>query len=60
MEIMSRMLSITGRCPLPLHDSFLVAQVDQGTLRRVMEEASEEYGRRKHDVNLMIRLSALR
>ncbi|OBK45415.1 hypothetical protein A5657_03370 [Mycobacterium kubicae] len=60
VEIMSRMLSITGRCPLPLHDSFLVAQVDQGTLRRVMEEASEEYGRRKHDVILMIRLSALR
>ncbi len=36
IEVMQRMVRLTGRCPLPVHDSFLVADIDREALVRVM------------------------
>jgi hypothetical protein len=36
IEVMQRMVRLTGRCPLPVHDSFLVADIDREVLVRVM------------------------
>ena len=44
MQIMTEMIEITGRCPLPVHDSFLVADVDAGELRRVMKKVARRRG----------------
>ncbi|MGD1172149.1 hypothetical protein [Mycobacterium seoulense] len=44
IEIMKRVMTITGRCPLPMHDSFLVPSCDAEVLAQVMEEVAAEYG----------------
>jgi hypothetical protein len=44
MEVMTRMIQRTGRCPLPVHDSFLVPEIDADILSRTMTEVAREYG----------------
>jgi hypothetical protein len=44
VRVMQRVLAETGRCPLPVHDSFLVADLDQEVLARVMREVAAEEG----------------
>ena len=44
MQIMIRVIAQTGRCPLPVHDSFLVADVDEQLLYRTMKEVAGECG----------------
>jgi hypothetical protein len=44
VRVMLRMITMTGRCPLPVHDSFLVADIDQEALASVMEEVASEEG----------------
>ncbi|MDI3312964.1 MAG: hypothetical protein QJR12_01365 [Mycobacterium sp.] len=44
IDVMTRMVQITGRCPLPVHDSFLVPQMDTDILSRTMIEVAENYG----------------
>lgn len=46
VEIMKRVLAITGRCPLPVHDSYLVPVCDVPVLKQVMEEVSAEFSLR--------------
>jgi hypothetical protein len=43
-EVMTRMIDRTGRCPLPMHDSFLVPEPDADILSRTMVEVAKEYG----------------
>jgi hypothetical protein len=43
MQIMHRMVRRTGRCPLPVHDSFLVAEIDADALEETMKEVAREY-----------------
>jgi hypothetical protein len=42
MEVMLRMVQSTGRCPLPMHDSFLVAKPDVEMLAAVMTAVAQE------------------
>jgi hypothetical protein len=44
MEVMTRMIQRTGRCPLPPHDSFLVPEIDADTLSQTMIEVARKYG----------------
>lgn len=44
VKIMLRMIERTGRCPLPVHDSFLVADLDQDALDFTMQEVASEEG----------------
>lgn len=44
IRIMEQMISRTGRCPLPMHDSLLVADIDRGILTQTMVEVAEEEG----------------
>jgi hypothetical protein len=44
IEVMTRMIQRTGRCPLPVHDSFLVPEIDADILSRTMIEVAREYG----------------
>ena len=44
VRVMIRVLEETGRCPLPVHDSFLVAGLDQEVLVRVMRQVAAEEG----------------
>ena len=44
MEVMTRMIQQTGRCPLPIHDSFLVADIDTEELRQTMKEVARHHG----------------
>lgn len=44
VRVMQRVLAETGRCPLPVHDSFLVADLDQEVLARVMRGVAAEEG----------------
>src|SRR5829696_32826 len=44
MQVMLRMIRRTGRCPLPLHDSFLVPDIDAKPLADTMREVAHEYG----------------
>ncbi len=44
VQVMTRVLAETGRCPLPIHDSFLVADLDQEVLVRVMQQVAAEEG----------------
>jgi hypothetical protein len=44
IEVMSRMVELTGRCPLPVHDSFIVAARDAAILQGVMDEALVTHG----------------
>src|ERR1700752_3965353 len=43
IEVMTRMIQRTGRCPLPLHDSFLVPEIDADILSQTMIEVAKEY-----------------
>jgi hypothetical protein len=36
IEVMTRVVDKTGRCPLPVHDSFLVSQMDAEILAEIM------------------------
>jgi len=44
IEVMTRMIQRTGRCPLPIHDSFLVPEIDADLLSQTMIEVAREYG----------------
>jgi len=44
LRVMERVFAETGRCPLVVHDSFLVADIDQGVLVRVMQQVAVEEG----------------
>lgn len=44
VQIMLRMIERTGRAPLPLHDSFLVADIDADILAQTMTEVADENG----------------
>lgn len=44
VKIMNRMIAETGRCPLPVHDSFIVADIDAEELAKVMDEVAAEHG----------------
>jgi hypothetical protein len=46
MEIMTRMIQRTGRCPLPIHDSFLVPEIDADILSQTMIEVARKCGLR--------------
>lgn len=43
MQIMLRMIRRTGRCPLPVHDSFLVADIDSDALVETMREVARSH-----------------
>lgn len=44
VQVMLRMIKKTGRCPLPMHDSFLVADIDRDVLAETMREVASENG----------------
>jgi hypothetical protein len=44
IEVMTRVVDKTGRCPLPVHDSFLVPQMDAEILGEIMVEVAGDYG----------------
>jgi hypothetical protein len=44
IEVMTRMIQRTGRCPLPIHDSFLVPEIDADILSQTMIEVARGYG----------------
>ncbi len=44
MKVMTRMIQRTGRCPLPIHDSFLVADIDAEPLKYTMTQLAGEHG----------------
>lgn len=44
LRVMERVLAETGRCPLVVHDSFLVPVIDQGVLVGVMQQVAVEEG----------------
>jgi hypothetical protein len=46
MEVMTQMIQRSGRCPLPIHDSFLVADIDTESLRQTMKEVARLHGLR--------------
>jgi hypothetical protein len=46
MEVMTQMIHRTGHCPLPVHDSFLVADIDTESLRQTMKEVARQHGLR--------------
>ncbi len=43
-RVMEQVLAETGRCPLVVHDSFLVPVIDQEVLVRVMQQVAGEEG----------------
>lgn len=46
MTVLTRMIERTGRCPIPIHDSFVVPEPDVFVLRRTMREVAHERGLR--------------
>lgn len=44
VRVMLRMIERTGRCPMPIHDSFLVPDIDGEALASVMQEVASEEG----------------
>ena len=44
VEVMTRVMARTGRAPLPVHDSFLVPDIDAEVLAHVMTEVAAEHG----------------
>lgn len=44
VRVMLRMIGRTGRCPMPVHDSFVVADIDQEALDFTMREVALEGG----------------
>ena len=47
-RVMGTMVGRTGRCPLPMHDSFVVSAVDEDALCQVMTDVAEEFGLSLH------------
>ncbi|HRD10804.1 MAG TPA: hypothetical protein PLI79_02975 [Mycobacterium sp.] len=43
MQVMLKMIRRTGRCPLPVHDSFLVADIDSDALVDTMREVAHDH-----------------
>ncbi|MGV0875434.1 hypothetical protein [Mycolicibacterium sp. XJ879] len=41
VEVMLRMIEQTGRCPLPIHDSFLVSDLDLQHLEKTMTDVAD-------------------
>ena len=50
IEVMTRMMQTTKRCPLPVHDSFLVADIDADLLEETMTEVAGG-----HDLHLNVK-----
>jgi hypothetical protein len=46
IEVMTRMIQTTGRCPLPVHDSFVVPDIDADILCQTMMEVGRNHGLR--------------
>lgn len=46
IQVMLAMTKRTGRCPLPMHDSFLVADLDAAVLASTMSEVATRHGLR--------------
>ena len=46
IDVMTRMIHKTGRCPLPMHDSFLVPDIDAEVLKETMLRVAAEHGLR--------------
>lgn len=44
VQILTRMIHMTGRCPLPVHDSFIVVEQDRELLAQTMQEVARESG----------------
>jgi hypothetical protein len=44
MAVMLAVIQRTGRCPLPMHDSFLVADIDADVLASTMSEVATNHG----------------
>ena len=44
VQVMLTMIQKTGRCPLPVHDSFLVADIDANYLRQTMTQVADARG----------------
>ena len=44
VKVLTKMIERTGRCPLPMHDSFLVPEIDADILIRAMTEVAGDYG----------------
>jgi len=44
VRVLTKMIKRTGRCPLPMHDSFLVPEIDAQTLSQTMTEVARDYG----------------
>jgi hypothetical protein len=44
IEVMTRMIQRTGRCPLPVHDSFLTPDIDADLMGQTMLEVAGDYG----------------
>nr|WP_131721756.1 hypothetical protein [Mycolicibacterium komanii]CRL77992.1 hypothetical protein CPGR_04987 [Mycolicibacterium komanii] len=53
IRVMLRMIERTGRCPLPMHDSFLVAELDVEALAETMRVVAGE-----NNLRLVLRSSA--
>src|SRR6476661_108026 len=50
IEVMTRMMQTTKRCPLPVHDSFLAADIDADLLEETMTEVAGG-----HDLHLNVK-----
>jgi hypothetical protein len=44
VRVLTKMIKRTGRCPLPMHDSFLVPEIDAEILSQTMTEVARDYG----------------
>jgi hypothetical protein len=44
IDVMTRMIQRTGRCPVPIHDSFIVPEIDADILSQTMMEVARGYG----------------
>jgi hypothetical protein len=44
IDLMTRMIQRTGRCPLPIDDFFLVPEADADILSQTMNAVAREYG----------------
>jgi hypothetical protein len=44
VRVLNKMIQRTGRCPLPMHDSFLVPEIDADILSETMMDVAGDYG----------------
>ena len=44
VQVLTKMIERTGRCPLPMHDSFLVPEIDAEILKLTMTEVAQDHG----------------